>query len=497
MADKKVRYEKGTPTIFDYAILGKVPPQDVEIEKSVLGALLIQSDAIYDVIEILTEASFYDPRHQIIYRAIVRTNYECKPIDIMTISNKLREMDEIDNVGGEVYLVELTDKLATASHIVFHARIVHQMFSKREFIRMSAEIQKRAYDNSVELDELIEYSELSLYNITDVIVSVELKKADEIAAKCVGLLEKRSKSGDRLIGIPTGFSEIDRITGGFQSPDLIIIAARPAMGKSAFAVGIGRNMAIDFNKSVAIFSLEMSSVQTMDRIIISDSEVDGNNYKTGQLSDSDWTRVESAIENIEKAKLFIDETPAISIFELRSKCRKLKRQHGLHAVIVDYLQLMTAGSEFKGNREGEVSFISRSLKGLAKELDVPVIALSQLNRAVESRGGDKRPQLSDLRESGAIEQDADVVMFLHRPEYYGMTEDSDGNSLKGVAEVIVSKYRNGETGIVKLRFIKSLIKFADKYSCDTVEKYNEIINPELNSDIEPNFDFETTTEAPF
>ena len=491
MAQYKQKYKNK-----DFTPFGKVPPQDVALENQVLGALLIQSDAIYEIIDLIKVETFYEPCNQIIYKAILELNASNKAIDIMTISTQLKNNDELDSVGGEVYISELTDRVATSAHIIEHSRIIHELYLKREFIKMSMEIQQKAFDPSIDIEELIEYSELTLYNLTDINVSADIKQVSVIAKECVDDLETRCVSEDRLTGTPTGFSEVDRVTAGLQQPDLIIVAARPAMGKSSFAVAIGRNMAIDFNESVAIFSLEMSSKQTVDRIIIADAEVDSSKYRTGQLGDLDWSRIENATSKIENAKLFIDDTASISIFELRSKCRKLKRQHGLGCVIIDYLQLMTAGSDFKGNRESEVSFISRSLKALAKELQVPVVALSQLNRAVESRAGDKRPQLSDLRESGAIEQDADVVMFLHRPEYYGILEDSDGNSTKGIAEVVIAKYRNGATGIIKLRFIKNLIKFTDLIKNDFQTVFpSSMLN---NNDITQNEDFLTDdTNTPF
>jgi len=289
----------------------------------------------------------------------------------------------------------------------------------------------------------------------------DTQSISDIAKRCIEELEERAKKMDRLIGLPTGFSELDRVTAGLQSPDLIVVAGRPAMGKTAFCMGVARNTAVDFKNPVAVFSLEMADKQLGDRLIAAESGVELEKYRTGQLADHEWQSVEQCVPIFEQAPIFIDDTPGISIYELRSKARKLKRLHGIKLIVIDYIQLMTVGTAFNGNREQEVSFITRSLKELAKELDVPIIALSQLNRSVESRGGDKRPQLSDLRESGAIEQDADMVLFLHRPEYYGMLEDNEGNSTQGKAEIVIAKYRNGATGIINVGFTKKLAKFHD------------------------------------
>jgi replicative DNA helicase len=422
--------------IQDMDIYGKVPPQAPELERAVLGALLIQSEAIYEVMDIIDYKSFYSPIHSTVYKSISKLSYLGKPIDILTVSMQLRKSGELDNIGGEVFLSELTDNIATSAHIVEHAMIIKQKDIQRNLIEASTKIQKKSYDESQDIDELIEFAEMELFKITDVNISREVLTTDNLITDCLNQLEQKAKSSQNtssLIGVPSGFTEIDRMTVGWQSPDLIIVAARPAMGKSAFCLALARNARIDFDKNVAVFSLEMSAKQLTDRLIVSESEVNPDRYKRGTLLDNEWVSVESASGVLSDKPIFIDETPSLSIFELRSKCRKLKRTSDISLVIIDYLQLMTVGSGFKGNREQEISFISRSLKALAKELDIPIIALSQLNRSVESRGGDKRPQLSDLRESGAIEQDADLIVFIYRDEVYH--EDTPD---KGITEIIIA-----------------------------------------------------------
>ena len=462
------------------ALLGKIPPQSPDLEKAVLGAILLQSNSIYDVQGILRPESFYVPAHQIIYDAILRLALAQKPIDYITVSEELRVNNQLDEVGGVPYLIELTELIGTASHLEYHARIVQQKYIQRELIKASTEIQKASYDETKDVDDLITFAEGEIFNISNGAINKDIVKIGDVvlAAKdaIAKAAEDNSKGGNaNCRGVPSGFTDLDRLTSGWQKSDLIIVAARPSMGKTAFVLSMARNMAVAHGKTVAFFSLEMSSIQLVNRLIAAEIEVGSDKLRNGTLSDSEWQCLETKLHGLEQANLFIDDTPDISVFELRAKCRRLKRSHNLDIVIIDYLQLMTSGGDSKGSREQEVSTISRSLKAIAKELDVPIIALSQLNRSVETRSNDKRPQLSDLRESGAIEQDADIVAFIHRPYYYGIAQDEDGNSTKDLATIIVAKHRNGAVDDVKLRFVQELAKFQD---------YNQGISEIVSSDTE-------------
>lgn len=449
---------KKEPLPVDYA---KMPPQAIELEEAVLGAIMLEKNALLSVIDILKPESFYKEAHQKIFQAILDLSMAEKPIDILTVTEQLRANKQLEEAGGPAYISQLTSRIASAAHIEYHARIVAQKYIQRELIRVSSEIQKQAYDESVDVNDLLEFSEKELFEIATGNIKKESLPVNTILKEAIRRIEDASKRSDNLSGVPSGFTKLDRITSGWQRSDLIIIAARPSMGKTAFVLSMARNMAVEHKIPVAIFSLEMSSVQLVNRMIVTETELPSDRIKNGKLSEEEWKQLDAGISDLIKAPLYIDDTPAISIYELRAKCRRLVVQHHIQVVIVDYLQLMTAPVDAKGSREQEVSMISRSLKALAKELDVPVIALSQLNRSVETRSGTKRPQLSDLRESGAIEQDADLVIFIHRPEKYGLFEDLDGNSTKGIAEIIVAKHRNGPTADIQLRFRDDLARFED------------------------------------
>ncbi len=443
------------------ALLGKVPPQSPDLEKAVLGALLIQSSAIYDITSIIQSTSFYIPAHKLIYETMVALAQAQKPIDAITVSEELKAKNQLDEVGGLPYLVELTELIGTASHLEYHARIIQQKYIQRELIRTSTEIQKASFDETKDVEELITFAEGEIFKISEGSIKKDLVRIGSVVDSAKLAIENAAKQKGKLRGVPSGFTDLDRLTSGWQPSDLIIIAARPSMGKTAFVLSMARNMAVKFEKPVAFFSLEMSSLQLVNRLIAAETEIAGEKIRNGDLSDNDWKIFESKLSGLEKAPLYVDDTPAISVFELRAKCRRLARsKEGLAVVIIDYLQLMTSGADNKGSREQEVSNISRSLKAIAKELNVPIIALSQLNRSVETRSNDKRPQLSDLRESGAIEQDADIVAFIHRPEYYGIKEE-DGVPTTGLANIIVAKHRNGAVEDVKLRFIRDLAQFVD------------------------------------
>lgn len=455
---KKPAYDN--PTNF----LGKVPPQAVDLEEAVLGALMLEKDALTNVIDILKVESFYKDSHKVIFQAILDLFTESQPIDLLTVTSQLRRNGALEIAGGAFYVTELTSKVASAANIEYHARIITEQSIKRELIKIAGEIQKDAFEDTTDVFELLDKMEQSLFEISEKNIRKNYSDMRSIMREAIIELEARKNQKDGLTGVPSGFTALDRVTSGWQKSDLVIIAARPAMGKTAFVLSVLRNAAVDHSRPVAIFSLEMSSVQLVNRLISSEAELDSEKIKKGSLADHEWAQLVHKTAKLSKAPLFVDDTPALSILELRAKCRKLKAQHDIQMVVVDYLQLMSGDSKSGGgggNREQEIASISRALKKIAKELSIPVIALSQLSRAVETRGGDKRPQLSDLRESGAIEQDADMVMFLYRPEYYGITEDEGGASTAGVGEVIIAKHRNGSLENVKLRFIGKYTKFMD------------------------------------
>lgn len=457
MADKKGY--KFTPATINPEF-GKVPPQAVELEEAVLGALMLEKDAVLTVLDILSPESFYRGAHQKIFKAVLDLSTKLEAIDLLTVTEELRKKGQLEEIGGPYYITQLTSRVASAAHVEFHARIISQKYIQRELIRVSTDIQTKAFDSSIDVLELLNYSEESLFQIAEGNIKKETVAINGIIQIALEQIQEAGKKEDGLSGCPSGFSAMDRITNGWQPSDLVIIAARPSMGKTAFVLSMARNIAATHKRGVAFFSLEMSSLQLVNRLIASETELGSEKIRSGRLEPYEWQQLESKIENIVDAPLFIDDTPAISIFELRAKCRRLKMQHNIEIIIIDYLQLMTAGDKNQ-SREQEVSMISRSLKAIAKELNVAIMALSQLNRSVETRGGDKRPQLSDLRESGAIEQDADMVCFIHRPEYYGIDTDEDGNSLIGIGEIIISKHRNGALGTIPLKFEKNLARFVE------------------------------------
>lgn len=440
--------------------IGRVPPQAIDMEEAVLGAIMLEKEAIITVLDILKPESFYKDVHQVIYQAILSLNTRELPVDLYTVTEELRSLNELDRVGGPVYLTQLTSKVVSAAHVEFHARIVAQKFIQRELIRVTAEIQGRAYDDSNDVNELLDFSENELFQIAEGNIKREVAPINAVLKEAIHEIEEASNREDSLVGVPSGFTKLDRLTSGWQRSDLVIIAARPSMGKTAFALSMARNMSIDHKKAVAVFSLEMSAVQLVNRLIVAETELPSDRIKNGRLKEDEWKQLETKIKALEDASIFIDDTPAISVFELRAKCRRLSAQNKLDIAIVDYLQLMTGPSD-AGSREQEVSNISRSLKSISKELNIPIIALSQLNRSVEVRGGNKRPQLSDLRESGAIEQDADMVIFIHRPEKYGFTTLDNDMPSKGIAEIILAKNRNGPVDDVLLRFREERAQFID------------------------------------
>ncbi len=441
--------------------MGKRPPQAINLEEAVLGAIMLEQNAFIDLQGILKPESFYKEAHQKIYAAIQRLSSRHDPIDILTVTEDLSKNGELEDVGGAAYLVSLTQRIGSGAHAEYHAKIVAQKFIQRELIRISSEIQKKAFDESLDVNDLLDQAQQDIFTLSEGNIRKEVQRVNLVVREAIEEMEIAGARSDGFSGSPSGFTAIDRVTLGWQPSDIIIVAARPSMGKTAFVLSMARNMSVIQKIPVAFFSLEMSSVQLIKRLMVSESGIPSDKIRSGKLSADDWTQLDRSIKDLVDAPLYIDDTPALSIFEFRAKARRLVATHKIKAIIIDYLQLMTGPPDLKGLREQEVSAISRSLKAIAKELNVPIIALSQLNRSVETRTGNKRPQLSDLRESGAIEQDADLVLFIHRPEYYGITEDEQGNPLQGIAEIIIAKHRNGAVGDVQLRFVSKEAKFYD------------------------------------
>lgn len=440
--------------------MGRIPPQAVDLEQAVLGAMLLEKNAVTDTIDMLSPESFYDPKHQYIYGAVRDLFGTSNPIDLLTVTQRLREKGELEGAGGAVYISSLTQRVASSAHVEYHARIISQKHIQREVIRMCSETLRDAYDETSDVFELLTKAEGQLFGIAENNMKKSVSTMQTVVMEAVKEIENAAKNSDGLSGVPTGFRNLDELTSGWQRSDMIVIAARPAMGKTAFVLSMARNTAVDFNMGVAIFSLEMSSVQLVKRLISSESRISAEKLRKGKLEDHEFQQLYTRITKLSTAPIYIDDTPGLSVFDLRAKCRRLKMQYDIQMVIIDYLQLMSAGGgKGGGNREQEISTISRSIKEIAKELNIPIIALSQLSRSVETRGGDKRPILSDLRESGAIEQDADIVGFLYRPEYYGLMQDEDGSSNQGVGEVIIAKHRNGALDRVRLRFVSHYARF--------------------------------------
>ncbi len=440
----------------------RIPPQAVQVEQSVLGAMLLEREAIPRAIEILPPGSFYTDRHNAIYESILSLFERANPVDIITVGDELKRRDKLDAIGGSYYLSELTSSVATAANVEYHARIIAEKSLLRNLIETMTQVVGKAYEPSADAFELLDEAESDIFKISDSQLRRAATSMHDVLKETLTRLESIHGREGGITGVPSGFKRVDQMTGGWQPSDLIIIAARPSMGKTAFALAMARNAALhqEGQTGVAIFSLEMSSGQLAQRLLTSEARVDAQSARTGRLNDDDWPRLARAAGKLSEAPIFIDDTPGLTVLELRAKCRRLKAEHDIGLVIVDYLQLMHGtGMGKNSNREQEIAHISRSLKGLAKEINVPVIALSQLSRAVETRGGDKRPQLSDLRESGSIEQDADVVAFIYRAERYGITVDENGNSTEGLAELIIGKQRNGPIGDVTLAFVHQHARF--------------------------------------
>lgn len=474
--------------------LGKTQPQDIAIEEAVLGALMLEKDAYSVVSDILKPECFYEHSNQLIFEAIVALGVKQRPIDMLTVTEQLRLNGKLDEAGGPVRISELTGRVSSAANIEYHARIVAQKYLARELISFSSNISTLAFDDSIDVYDLMQEAEGKLFELSKNTLKRDVIQIDPIISEAINKIQDASNRDSGLSGLSSGFTELDKITSGWQNSDLIIIAARPAMGKTALVLSMAKKIACDNNNAIGVFSLEMSNVQLVNRLISNVCEIDGKQIKSGQLSEAEWDKLMSRIKQLYAAPIYVDDTPSLSIFELRTKARRLVREHGVKIIVIDYLQLMNATGMKFGSREQEVSTISRSLKQLAKELDIPIIALSQLNRSVEQRGDDKkgkRPQLSDLRESGAIEQDADIVCFIHRPEYYThSSEDAEGKDIRGLAEFIIAKHRSGPVDTVKLKFTSKYARFEDwddtlVSSPNAEQFYESRMNRENNYDAMP------------
>ncbi len=446
--------------------LGRLLPQALELEKAVIGACLIEQDAFATVSDFLKPHSFYESKHQVIFEAIQALAASNAPVDVLTVVEQLQKNGDLENAGGPAYIAELSRSMLSAAHLEFHARIVAQKALARDLISYTNTIQKLAFDDCQDIQELMQMAEGKLFELSKSNLKKDFTQIDPVINEAYDLLKKAAARTDGLSGISSGFTKLDAMTSGWQNSDLIIIAARPAMGKTAFVLSMARNMAVDQKIPIAMFSLEMSNVQLVNRLLVNVCEISGEKIKSGQLAPYEWQQLDYKMHELFGAPFYVDDTPSLSVFELRTKARRLVRDYGVRMIIIDYLQLMNASGMSYGSRQEEVSTISRSLKGLAKELNIPIIALSQLNRSVEQRTStnpdspdSKRPQLSDLRESGAIEQDADMVCFIHRPEYYKIYKDQYGNDTKGKAEIIIAKHRNGAVGDVTLRFRSEFARF--------------------------------------
>ncbi|MDD2595169.1 MAG: replicative DNA helicase [Bacteroidales bacterium] len=449
---------------------GRKPPQAVDIEEAVLGALILEPNVIPDVLDQVTSECFYKDAHKKIFTAIANLSKRNDPVDILTVSDELTKSGELEEIGGVAYLSQLSLKIGAAAHVEYHTKVLLQKFIQRELISIAYKVQKSAYDDTLPVDELLDTAEEDIFTLAEKNMKRETSPIQDIITQAINDIEESQKRGDGLSGISSGFTNIDKVTFGWQKSDLIIVAARPSVGKTAFVLTMARNMAVENNTPVAFFSLEMPGTQLVKRLMVGETGLSNDMIRGSRKMDiKQWEQLNNGVKALSRAPLWIDDTPSLSIYEFRSKARRLVNNSHVKLIIIDYLQLMTGPPELRGMREQEVSSISRSLKSIAKELNVPIIALSQLNRSVEIRGGNKRPQLSDLRESGAIEQDADIVMFIHRPEMAGVPEEG---SVPGETDLIIAKHRNGELRDIKMRFLKSETKFID---INDTSVYNDVV----------------------
>jgi replicative DNA helicase len=444
----------------------KLPPQNIDAEQSVLGGILIENEAIHKVIEILAADDFYREAHQRIFDALLDLAERDEPADLITLTNSLRKKEQLDSVGGASYVASLIDSVPTAANIEYYARIVKEKSVLRKLIQTSTEIITQSYEDREDVEGLLDEAERAIFQISENRIRPSFYPIREIVKDSFRTLERLFEKKELITGVPSGFKGLDRLTAGFQPSDLIIVAGRPSMGKTAFCLNIAQYAAIEKKVPVAIFSLEMSKEQLGIRMLCSEAQVEGTRLRTGFLNESDWPRLTLAAGNLSDAAIFVDDTAALTVLELRAKARRLKSDHGLGMIILDYMQLMKGRARVE-SRQQEISEISRSLKGLAKELSIPLIAVSQLSRRTEERQG-MRPQLADLRESGAIEQDADLILFIYRDEVYNRAED---NPNRGKAEVIIGKQRNGPTGKIDVAFLDKFSSFKDLYTGEAENTY--------------------------
>ncbi len=484
---------KASSTTIDTSY-GHLQPQALDVERLVLGALMIDKDAFSVVSEFLKPQTFYEPRNQKIYQAIQTLNVDEHPVDISTVIEELKREGTLDDVGGPSYVLQLSHDVASSAHIEYHAHILAQKFLARQLISYAGNIETKAFDESIDVNELMQEAEGSLFELSQNNMKKDYVQVDPVINKAIEMLQKAAETAGGLTGVPTGYTKLDEKTSGWQKSDLVIIAGRPAMGKTSFALSLAKNIAVDYKFPIAFFSLEMSNVQLVNRLISNVCSISGSKMLNGQLSHDEWERLDKDIRKLQGSPIYIDDTPGLSIFELRTKARRLVREKGVKIIMIDYLQLMNANGMRFGSRQEEVAKISQSLKGLAKELDIPILALSQLNRTVEGREGveGKRPQLSDLRESGAIEQDADMVMFVHRPEYYHIFQDDKGRDLHGMAQIIIAKHRKGATGDVLLTFKGEFTRFQNPENENGPEPQGpngEIIGSRMNDPLSDDASF--------
>ena len=442
---------------------GHRQPQNLAMEAAVIGALMIEQDAYGIVSDLLRAEAFYDHRNQLIYQAVQDLSLQQKPVDMLTVTDHLEQTGKLEEAGGPFYITSLAGNVTSSAHILYHAKIIYQKFLARQLITLSSIIQTQAFDETTDVDDLMNMAEGKMFEISQNTMKKTAEQINPYIQEAMDMIHRAASRSDGLSGLSSGFEGIDKMTSGWQPGDLIIIAARPAMGKTALVLSMMKKMGCDLRTPIALFSLEMPTVQLVRRLMGNVCEISSEKLRNGQLKPHEWAQLDARINALNDAPIFVDDTSGLSIFELRTKARRLVRERGVKMIMIDYLQLMTASGASFNSRQEEVSIISRSLKGLAKDLNVPIIALSQLSRGVENRDGNegKRPQLSDLRESGAIEQDADIVCFIHRPEYYGFKQDDKGNDLTGQAEIIFAKHRNGAVGDVKMRFRSEFARFED------------------------------------
>ena len=472
--------------------MGNKPPQALEVEEAVLGAMLIEPSAVDTALEELSASCFYDPRHRMIFEAMTELVNEHMSVDIITTSTKLRDKGNLEAVGGPVALAGLSEKVGAAAHIEYYVRILKQKSIQRDLITASYEILKQSYDDSVKVDDLIDQAQSKIYNAIQNSQKKELQDIGSVINEAMKEIENNQNSSG-LNGVPSGYQSLDRVTRGWQRSDLIILAARPSVGKTAFALNLARNAAVDYNMPVAVFSLEMSALQLVMRLMTTESGLPADKLKGGsKLEPWEWQQLETKLAALSKAPLYIDDTPSIPLMEFRTKIKRLVKSKGVRLVIVDYLQLIQGPTELRGMREQEVAAISRTLKATAKELNVPIIALSQLSRdAVKRQGSNGKPQLSDLRESGSIEQDADMVIFIHRPDYLGLAETPGG---KETTQIIIAKHRNGEVCDIDMLFKAEQVRFVEPGDsltavAESMGGTESAMNSAMNNEFDNNTEF--------